>query len=294
MTTINDLRNFKPKFDYFIALDSDGTIFDSMSFKHKNCFLEPLINEFDLDSAEKEVISFWKFINLNSKNRGINRFEALYLLFKNLDKISKIKLSKIKLSEIIVLKKLLSMHNSPSNDDLISFLKNLKKKEEEDFISKAISWSNKVNEQVKIKCSNIPIFDNVLKSLKLISKYTDVMVISNTPYSTLLREWKKNKIYQFVSLIGSQETGDKSEMFKAATNGKYDRYKTLMIGDSPSDLVAAKENKSFFYPIIPSSEQMSWKFFKDVAFEKFLVKDDFNFIEKEKISEFQRRLKFNI
>ncbi len=145
MTTLDDLRNFKPKFDYFIALDSDGTIFDSMSFKHKNCFVEPLINEFDLESAEKEVSSLWRFINLNSETRGINRFEALYLLFKNLDKVSKVKLSKVKLSEIIVLKKLLKMHNSPSNDDLLSFLKNLKKKEEERFISKAISWSNKVN-----------------------------------------------------------------------------------------------------------------------------------------------------
>ena len=294
MTTLDDLRNFKPKFDYFIALDSDGTIFDSMSFKHKNCFVEPLINEFDLESAEKEVSSLWRFINLNSETRGINRFEALYLLFKNLDKVSKVKLSKVKLSEIIVLKKLLKMHNSPSNDDLLSFLKNLKKKEEERFISKAISWSNKVNEQVKIKCSSIPIIDNVLKSLKLISNYTDVMVISNTPYRTLLREWKKNKIYQFVSLIGSQETGGKSEMFKAATNGKYDRDKTLMIGDSPSDFFAAKENKSFFYPILPSSEKMSWKFFYDVAFEKFLMKDNFNFIQKEKISEFKRKLKFNI
>ncbi len=120
------------------------------------------------------------------------------------------------------------------------------------------------------------------------------MVISNTPYRTLLREWKKNKIYQFVSLIGSQETGGKSEMFKAATNGKYDRDKTLMIGDSPSDFFAAKENKSFFYPILPSSEKMSWKFFYDVAFEKFLMKDNFNFIQKEKISEFKRKLKFNI
>ena len=37
MTSLNDLKNLRPKKNFFVALDSDGTIFDSMNQKHKNC-----------------------------------------------------------------------------------------------------------------------------------------------------------------------------------------------------------------------------------------------------------------
>ena len=38
MVTINDIKKFKPKFDYLIGIDSDGTVFDSMNIKHSHCF----------------------------------------------------------------------------------------------------------------------------------------------------------------------------------------------------------------------------------------------------------------
>ena len=32
------LRDFKPTKEFFIGIDSDGCIFDSMEIKHKECF----------------------------------------------------------------------------------------------------------------------------------------------------------------------------------------------------------------------------------------------------------------
>ena len=32
------LRDFKPSREFFIGIDSDGCIFDSMEIKHKECF----------------------------------------------------------------------------------------------------------------------------------------------------------------------------------------------------------------------------------------------------------------
>ena len=86
MTSLNDLRNLKPKKNFFVALDSDGTIFDSMNHKHKNCFVKPLIDIFNLENIKDDVENYWIKINLFSDKRGINRFEALILTFEQLEK----------------------------------------------------------------------------------------------------------------------------------------------------------------------------------------------------------------
>ena len=84
MVTINDIKNFKPKFDYLIGIDSDGTVFDSMNIKHSQCFTDPLINIYNLSKVSLQSEQMWKEINLYSINRGINRFEALLIFFEKL------------------------------------------------------------------------------------------------------------------------------------------------------------------------------------------------------------------
>ena len=81
MVTINDIKKFKPKFDYLIGIDSDGTVFDSMNIKHSQCFIDPLINIYNLSKVSLQSEQMWKEINLYSINRGINRFEALFNIF---------------------------------------------------------------------------------------------------------------------------------------------------------------------------------------------------------------------
>ena len=83
MVTINDIKKFKPKFDYLIGIDSDGTVFDSMNIKHSHCFIDPLINIYNLSKVSLQSEHIWKEINLYSINRGINRFEALMIFLKN-------------------------------------------------------------------------------------------------------------------------------------------------------------------------------------------------------------------
>ena len=59
MTSLNDLKNLKPKKNFFVALDSDGTIFDSMNQKHKKCFIQPLIDTFNLEEIKDEIKKNW-------------------------------------------------------------------------------------------------------------------------------------------------------------------------------------------------------------------------------------------
>ena len=123
--------------------------------------------------------------------------------------------------------------------------------------------------------------------MDLLKEKADIVVVSNTPRKTLLREWKYNNIISKVLLIGGQETGTKSQMIESSTKDKYHNNKILVIGDSFADLNAAKDNKVLFYPIIPSKEKESWNFFLNRGIKDFFNLDYKEKIEKIKINEFK-------
>src|SRR5688500_5828343 len=71
------LKDFRPSKEFFVGIDSDGCIFDSMEIKHKECFAPMFIKHFHLQAASKYARETWEFVNLYSKTRGANRFPAL-------------------------------------------------------------------------------------------------------------------------------------------------------------------------------------------------------------------------
>ncbi len=66
-----------PKHDFLVGIDSDGCVFDSMELKHKECFVPNFINHYGLQGVSKYAREAAEFVNLYSKSRGINRFQAL-------------------------------------------------------------------------------------------------------------------------------------------------------------------------------------------------------------------------
>src|SRR2546422_2720295 len=71
------LKDLKPTKEFFIGIDSDGCVFDSMEIKHKECFTPMFIKHFSLQPVSKYAREVWDFVNLYSKTRGANRFPAL-------------------------------------------------------------------------------------------------------------------------------------------------------------------------------------------------------------------------
>ena len=71
------LKAFEPTQEFFVGIDSDGCVFDSMEIKHKECFTPMFIKHFGLQPVSKYAREVWEFVNLYSKTRGINRFPAL-------------------------------------------------------------------------------------------------------------------------------------------------------------------------------------------------------------------------
>ena len=69
MPQIETLEAFEPSHDFFVGLDSDGCVFDSMEIKHKECFTPMFIKHWKLQSASKYARRAWEFSNLYSKTR---------------------------------------------------------------------------------------------------------------------------------------------------------------------------------------------------------------------------------
>src|SRR5881296_850141 len=72
-----NLLAFKPRHEFFIGIDSDGCVFDTMEIKHKECFTPMFVKHFGLQAVSKYAREVWEFVNLYSKTRGANRFQAL-------------------------------------------------------------------------------------------------------------------------------------------------------------------------------------------------------------------------
>ena len=286
MVTINDIKKFKPRFDYLIGIDSDGTVFDSMNIKHSHCFISPLINIYKLNEVSLQSAQMWKEINLYSINRGINRFEALIIFFEKLKFSNFEVLSNYSYPNLKPIKYLKDL-KIPLTDKNLKKLKKKIDKDQYSHINKAISWSLAVNESVENFAKNMPLISGASKTINYLSKHADIIVVSNTPFTALYNDWSDNSIKDVASLICSQETGSKIDILDVATKEKYDKSKVLMIGDSPSDFYAAKENDVSFFPIIPGKEDISWRFLQSKALSSFFSIEYKHNYENKKISEFE-------
>ena len=286
MTTLNDLKEFKPKHNFFIGIDSDGTVFDTMETKHGYCFLNPLIDIFELSNFRNDVKRIWLGINLYSQYRGINRFEALSKFFKILKTKNILSKSNYEFPDLTIVDNLLKSKKPATNENLIDLINNEKIRNLDDS-KKVIMWSNEVNKNIETKLKEPSTILGAFDAIRILSLKADLVVMSNTPNKTLRNDWKINNICSSISLICGQETGNKHEMLSMAINGKYDRNKVLMIGDSPSDYYAAKNNNVLFFPIIPGKEKESWEFLITKGANIFFSKKYIQKIQHKKILEFQ-------
>ena len=66
-----------------------------------------------------------------------------------------------------------------------------------------------MNSTIAEKINNIHPFDHVRRTLALASEYADLIVVSQTPYESLTREWKEHNLNSYVRVIAGQEMGKK-------------------------------------------------------------------------------------
>jgi len=287
--TLEHLQQHRPQKDYFVGLDSDGTIFNSMELKHKDCFLGALIRVFELAPITHEVHLVWNYVNIFSNTRGTNRFKALILTFDYLRKFKRVQQLNIQFPLLKVLEKWVLSTGSLSNESLKQLVVDLPKNEKET-IETVLEWSKEVNRMVKATVFNLPPMGGSLKAMDFLNPFADLVVISNTPLDTLHREWSENNIVSNVLYIGGQETGTKIEMLIAVAKEKYAQDNILIIGDSPGDLIAAQAVNALFFPILQSKEEESWHNFNSEGCENFLNGVYTGYYQNKQINEFKSSL----
>jgi phosphoglycolate phosphatase-like HAD superfamily hydrolase len=260
------LKNLKPAKEFFIGIDSDGCVFDVMELKHKECFAPMFIKQFRLQTVNKYAREVWDFVNLYSKMRGANRFQALACALDLLRKRKEVIARGVAVPDATELEAWMARSNNLSNAAL--------KKEVEagnQALAPALAWSQGVNQMVEELDASVPPFPFVRESLQKMIQHADVIVVSQAPCETLAHEWKEHGINQFVRILAGQELGTKGDHIKLAAGGKYRADRILMIGDAPGDYKAARSNQALFFPIVPGREEASWEKLLKEGLDKFLA-----------------------
>lgn len=285
------LKEFRPRTEFFVGIDSDGSVFDTMGIKHRECFCPWMIGYFGLPPVAQAARECKEFADLFSKTRGANRHKTLKrILAELLPAHPTVKSRKFKVPQFPHYFAWVDDPNSVlSNDGLkqaIGQAQGAARKE----LELALQWSERVDWAVREIVKGVPPFPFLRESLQKLQGKADIVVVSTTPEETIIREWTEHDIARYVALIAGQEMGAKDQLLQAVTQGRYQENRVLMIGDAPGDLKAAKAINALFYPINPGEEDDSWKKFHNKALDRFLRGQYAGAYEKKLIEEFDRRL----
>ena len=286
------LKNFPGEKKFLIAIDSDGCVFDSMNPKQIVVFHPQIMEFYELWGIESYLREVAEFVNLFSKMRGCNRFTALQYIFRFLKERPGV--------QKLLLEESNSLPDTTSLDDYIKTYKDISlgnptleeytKKISDESLSKFLEWSKSVNLTISKKIKNLPPFKWVRESLELASKKADLVVVSQTPYEALDREWKEHDLNGYVDAIAGQEMGKKEDHIRIAAQKRYPPDKMLMIGDAPGDKKAADANNALFYPIVPGRETQSWEKLLEEALPKFFKGTFAGGYQENLLAEFDRAL----
>ena len=196
----NQLERFVKRKNYLIFVDSDGCAMDTMERKHTQCFGPGLVDEWGLERGRGLILSRWNEINLYTTTRGINRFEGLAMILREISEAG---------------------YDIPGLDDLLRWtsaggaLNHRTLQEEIErtnsiCLKKALLWSRESNRQIALlpKEDRRP-FEGVQRALARAHRYADVAVISNAPLATVLEEWDMYGLLEHTDIVLAEDCGSK-------------------------------------------------------------------------------------
>ena len=251
--------------EFFIAIDSDGCVFDTMEIKHKECFCPAAIKHFALQPVSRYAREAWEFVNLYSAQRGTNRFPALVSALDLLRERPEVQARGATVDEVPELRRWIASESRLGTPTLRQAV------QEDSDLERILAWSNEVNERIDDMVHGVPPFPLVRESLERAAQEADMIVSSGTPLAALHREWGEHGLAEYVQRIAGQEDGPKTQHLSLAAAAGYASEHMLMIGDAPGDLKAAQAVGACFFPIIPGKEEASWRQFLDEGLGRFLA-----------------------
>jgi phosphoglycolate phosphatase-like HAD superfamily hydrolase len=280
------LLAFKPQHSFFVGIDSDGCVFDTMEIKHKECFIPNIIRYWKLQAISKYARAAAEFVNLYSKWRGINRFPALTKTFELLRDWPEPMRRGVKMPDVSSLQAWIDSGATLGNPALEAEVA----KTGDLILRQTLEWSKAVNRSIAETVEGVPPFPYFRECIEKLSRQADIICVSATPGEALEREWQEHDIAKYAAVIAGQEMGSKKEHLKLAAGGKYQKDCVLMIGDAPGDLSAARANGALFFPVNPGHEEESWERFHREAMERFFHHTYAGDYEASLMAEFEKLL----
>jgi phosphoglycolate phosphatase-like HAD superfamily hydrolase len=280
------LKQFQPQHEFFIGLDSDGCVFDSMEIKHKECFAPVFIKHWKLQAASKYARAAWEFVNLYSVWRGANRFPALAKVLDLLREWPEAMRRGIQIPDLAPLKEFIDSGLPQGNPALEKVVAETN----DPVLQLTLRWSKAVNQAIADLVEGVPPFPLVRECLDKLAPKADLAVISGTPGEALAREWEEHGIHHYAAIIAGQEMGTKKEHLQVLSGGRYDDGRKLMIGDAPGDLKAARANGCLFFPVNPGNEEESWRRLLDEGLDRFFAGTFAGSFEAGLVAEFEKLL----
>ncbi len=268
---------FEKKHDYLICVDSDGTIMDTMTIKHNSCFGHCFIKVFGITSNIEDILNHWNYVNLYSKDRGINRFQGLKEILIYINKKYNIHFDDEE--------KFYSWVNATPRFDVKLLKDELGHDPSNYVIKKAIEWSNLVNQEI----AKLPLpleFDYVKESLEKVSRFASLLGVSSANKDAVNNEWKQRGLLQYFAFVACQDEGSKKDIIRNALKLGYKKENVIMLGDAMGDYFASRDNDVKFYPIIPTKENSCWKEFYENVLDIISNGNYSKEIEKEYIDRF--------
>ena len=260
------IHDFQPRHDFLIAVDSDGTVLDSVRSKMMGAFLQNFISVWNLQDIESLVEETVEYVTLKSSNRGGSRWMCMSVVLELLQ----FRITPARRLSVPDGKKIRAFAESGlvgKTDNAKIFYRN----HPSDEMKKAIHLSESMDLFEEEFTKNMQPFPLAPETLKMIREKADLVVISMTPMQALDAEWRSAGIYDLPALICGSDFGNKKDVLSIFHEKGYALDHMLMIGDALIDLNAAREVGAYFYPILQDMETESWKTFRNKIFTSFLL-----------------------
>lgn len=283
------LKAHKPGHGFFVGIDSDGCVFNSMEVKHNDCFSVNVVKFFGLSAVSRQVHLVWDFVNLYSQTRGCNRFKALLDSMDLLRDMPKVKAAGVVVPQLPATSAWINEESALGNPTLALRIQKAAGAAKAE-LEQVLAWSLGVNAFVKDIVKELPPFVGTRRVLEALQGKADVLVVSATPVEALVREWSEHGIEKYVSIIAGQEMGSKVEHLTLAAKGQYPADAVLIVGDAPGDLKAARAVGALFFPINPGDEEESWALLESEGLPRFFSKQYAGEYEKKLVDDFMKRL----
>jgi phosphoglycolate phosphatase-like HAD superfamily hydrolase len=276
------INNFKKKKEYLICIDSDGCAMDTMDIKHKKCFGPCIVETWELDEFEEDILKRWDDINLYTMTRGINRFKGLLMMLEEINEHMR------SIEGLNEYKDWVESTKELSNKSLEKILE----KKDGTCLKKALEWSKNVNEKItQLEDSEKLPFEGVLEGLKAAHEVADVAIVSSANYQAIIDEWEHYNLLEHTDIVLSQDVGTKAYCISELLKCGYKKDHVIMVGDAPGDYEAAQKNGVLYYPIIVRREKSSWDKLQNESIQRFTSNTFKGEYENSLINEFLDNLK---